>query len=221
MLIKPIQMKRFLSEIKTKWIAGVDEAGRGAWAGPLAVAMVIRPTIEAISELAQSSLELNFQDSKQLSSDQREVLYPQISESASWTKFQFASLKDIEILNINGATLKALKKLISVIPAEIKKDVTIFLDGRFKFNIGLPFFSLVNGDTRLKVIAEASILAKVGRDRFMCRMDKKFAGYGFSQHKGYGTLMHRKELEKRGVSSFHRKKYRPIAELLAQNSSRG
>lgn len=209
------EIHNVLSSIDTRWIAGVDEAGRGAWAGPLSVAMVIRSRKKILSDITGNPQRyFSFRDSKKLSQKNRERIYPKIKKSSPWSLCVLSSPEEIEKFNINGATEQALRKIVKRIPEKIKKDVTILMDGRFKFNVGVPYLYLIKGDTLLCAIGDASILAKVYRDRLMCRLDKRISGYGFSKHKGYGTKLHREMLLKLGVSKIHRRKYRPIAELL-------
>lgn len=186
-------------------IAGVDEAGRGCWAGPVFTAAVILPQRFDLPLL---------DDSKKLSHTQREALSAPIQSQAVAWAVASADCSDIESLNILGATLKAMKDAVeqicrTAVPSLVMVDGTNVIPG-----LGLPQKTWISGDHLSYAIAAASILAKVSRDRFMEEMDRVYPGYGFSCHKGYGTPAHRAALERLGPCPIHRRGFKPIAALL-------
>jgi len=190
-------------------IAGIDEAGRGALAGPLSVGMVIYPV--SIYTETPLSVTGSIADSKKLSSKKRsEALSVIRSHSLSFTS-AFVSHAVIDSSNINIATEKGIIKLLA--RSEIKPDV-IIMDGNFKFQFDIPFISVIKGDNRSISIASASIVAKVSRDELMDKLHLKYPDYGFSRNKGYGTRDHIACLADKGFSYVHRKSYEPVRSLV-------
>lgn len=186
-----------------KFLAGVDEAGRGCLAGPVYAAAVMLPDECEIHGL---------RDSKQLSAMQRERLAVQIRSSAvSWAVAR-AEVAEIDTLNILQASLIAMKRAAQALrPAPLE----CWVDG---LHVPVWEFSaraIVGGDGLHPAIMAASILAKVARDEEMCRLESEFPGYGFGQHKGYGTELHRLALEKLGPCRIHRRHFAPVANALA------
>lgn len=182
-------------------IAGADEAGRGAWAGPLVAAAVILP---------QPCQLKGINDSKKLKPHQREALYTKITKvSVAWST-EIISHKEIDRRGVGQANLKALKQSV----ANLKKQPdTVLVDG---FNIvhqTIPHRGIIKGDAKVTSIAAASIIAKVTRDRLMVNYHKKYPDYGFHLHKGYGTALHQQRLKKYGLSPIHRRSFRPIRML--------
>ena len=182
-------------------IAGLDEAGRGALAGPVAVGAVILPLDEP---LLLQSLE-GVRDSKQLTHLERQSLAPRIKETALNWSVAFASAEEIDQHGIVPATrLAALRALegLSISPQYLLTDFRLELP-----QLDLPQTALVKGDALCLSIAAASILAKTTRDALMLEMDSQYRGYGLGKHKGYGTLSHRLAMKKLGMSPIHRRTF--------------
>lgn len=173
-------------------VCGVDEAGRGPLAGPVCAAAVILPV----------GLELRgLNDSKKLTEKKREELFDIIRTEAVAYGIAFASVEEIEELNILNATYLAMNRAIeqlSVVPA------LALIDGNRNAGIRFPSRTVVGGDGKCADIAAASILAKVTRDRFMLEMAEKYPAYHFEKHKGYGTALHYAALREYGPSPIHR-----------------
>ncbi len=181
-----------------KLVAGVDEAGRGPWAGPVVAACVI---------LQRDIVQLDqIDDSKKLSELKRRELY-EIIKKHSVYGIGVATSKEIDTLGIVKATELAIKRAIDNMP---QKPTFLLIDGRDRFELPIKYKSIVKGDSKVKSIAAASILAKVWRDEYMRLMADMYPAYGFDKHKGYGTKEHRKALEKYGATPIHRKSYKPV-----------
>jgi ribonuclease HII len=182
-------------------LAGLDEAGRGALAGPVAVGAVILPHRKA--RLARTLA--GVRDSKQMTPLERESLAPRIKAVALSWSVAFASAEEIDSLGIVPATrlaaLRALKEL-SVAPQYLLTDFRLELP-----ELDISQTALVKGDVLSLSIAAASVLAKTARDQLMCELDRHYQGYGLEKHKGYGTLAHRSAMERLGVSPIHRKSF--------------
>ena len=174
---------------------GVDEAGRGPLAGPVCAAAVILP----------QGLEIpGLNDSKKLSEKKREALYELICRDAVTFGVAFASVEEIEALNIKGATYLAMDRAIGLLePA----PALALVDGNDKNELSVPALKVVKGDSLCASIAAASILAKVTRDRFMLELDTRYPQYGFAKHKGYGTAAHYAALREYGPCEQHRPTY--------------
>ncbi len=183
-------------------VAGTDEAGRGALAGPVYAAAVILHPDHPIQGL---------NDSKLLSATQREKLCKEIEEKALAWAVAYADVEEIDKINILQASLLAMQRAVmklSVIPS------LVLVDGREKPVLSYPVRAIIGGDRLEPAISAASILAKVYRDREMCLLDLKYPQYGFAIHKGYGTEKHMKSLREQGVSLVHRRSYAPVRALL-------
>lgn len=191
-----------------KIVAGVDECGRGCLAGPLCVGLVIFGSEIILGNSEELSC---VDDSKKLPHPKRVSALESIRKNAILACSAYSSHNTIDELNINGATEYAIKKLLSSI--NIKPDV-IIIDGKFRFNPGVKCIPIIKGDSKSISIASASIAAKVKRDALMERIDPLFPCYGFARHKGYGTLLHRKNIEKYGYSPVHRKSYEPVKGMI-------
>ncbi len=182
-------------------IAGLDEAGRGALAGPVAVGAVILP--QDRSSLSRTLA--GVRDSKQMSAHERESLAPRIKEAALTWSVGFASAEEIDSQGIVPATrLAALRALsgLSLVPEYLLTDFRLELP-----QLDLSQTALVKGDALCLSIAAASILAKTSRDQLMCELDLYYQGYGLGKHKGYGTQAHRSALQRLGISPIHRKSF--------------
>jgi len=185
-----------------KYIAGLDEAGRGALAGPVSVGAVILPNETPLLSQTLSGV----RDSKQLTPRMRDRLTPRIKEIAVSWGIGFASANEIDSLGIVPATRLAASRaltMLSFFPHFLLTDFRLELP-----ELDIPQAALVKGDRRSLSIAAASILAKTARDDFMRELDLKYPKYGFIHHKGYGTLIHRKSIIKLGISAVHRKTFR-------------
>jgi ribonuclease HII len=183
-------------------VAGLDEAGRGALAGPVAVGAVILP-VQKKTVLSRSLA--GVRDSKQMSPLERETLAPRIKEIALSWSVAFASAEEIDSLGIVPATrLAALRALsgLSLSPQYLLTDFRLELP-----ELDLSQTSLVRGDAISLSIAAASVLAKTARDQLMCELDMCYHGYGLGKHKGYGTRAHRSAMERLGKSPIHRKTF--------------
>lgn len=182
-------------------IAGLDEAGRGALAGPVAVGAVILPDAPTVLSRTLAGL----RDSKQMTPLKRESVTPRIKETALAWSVGFASAEEIDAQGIVPATrLAALRALsgLSVTPQYLLTDFRLELP-----ELDIPQTSLVKGDVLCLSIAAASVLAKTARDQFMCELDSCYRGYGLGKHKGYGTLSHRSAMKRLGISAIHRRSF--------------
>ena len=186
-------------------VCGVDEAGRGPWAGPVCAGAVI---------LAAPLAGLN--DSKLLSAARREALEPLIKEKALAWGVGFASPEEISDLNILRATGLAMRRAVEALPLA---PAFILVDGNRVFDLGHPARAVVKGDSRSASIAAASILAKTARDRLMREMDAIYPGYGFAAHKGYGVPEHATALARMGPCPIHRMSFAPLRRLVGELAS--
>lgn len=182
-------------------IAGVDEAGRGALAGPVVAAAVICKPSERLSRV---------QDSKLVREEERERLYALILERCVAHGIGIVEPGEIDRTNILVAALKAMK--IAVEALETTPDL-VLIDGNRLPDIDLPAEAITGGDGKSFVIAAASILAKVTRDRIMRAYAGTYEGYGFKHNKGYGTKQHVEAVRKQGLTELHRKSFRIHADL--------
>jgi ribonuclease HII len=195
------------SLVEVEWIgiiAGVDEAGRGPLAGPVVAAAVILDPNNPIEGLA---------DSKKLSEAQRNRLAVLIKQHALSYSIAQASVTEIDELNILQATLLAMQRAVnglSLLPE------LVLVDGNRLPNLAIPAQAIVKGDSKVKAISAASILAKVTRDAMMAEYYKQYPDYAFHIHKGYGTKQHIAEIHKYGCLDIHRRTFNPVKTLLAQ-----
>ena len=182
--------------------AGVDEVGRGCLAGPVVSAAVV----------LKKSINVNLlKDSKKISFNKREEISEHIKKN-SYYALGIASVEEILNLNILQASLLSMKRAIEKL--EIKPGITL-IDGNFAPRGLKNYKTIINGDEKIKVISAASIIAKVYRDRFMIRLSKKFSNYAWDRNFGYGTKAHFEGLKKFGVTSHHRKGFKPIHKILS------
>ena len=173
-------------------ICGVDEAGRGPLAGPVCAAAVILPRGIEIADL---------NDSKKLTDKKREALYDVIRENALTYGIAFASVEEIESINILNAAMLAMNRAIEKLAPQPQLAL---IDGNRNSAINIPSRCVIKGDAKCADIAAASILAKVTRDRYMLEMAEKYPEYHFEKHKGYGTKLHYEALREHGPSEIHR-----------------
>ena len=182
--------------------AGVDEVGRGCLAGPVVSAAVV----------LKKSINLNLlKDSKKISFNKRKEISEHIKKN-SYYALGIASVEEILNLNILQASLLSMKRAIEKL--EIKPGITL-IDGNFAPRGLKNYKTIINGDEKIKVISAASIIAKVYRDKFMIRLSKKFSNYAWDRNFGYGTKAHFEGLKKFGVTSHHRKGFKPIHKILS------
>lgn len=184
-------------------VCGVDEAGRGPWAGPVVAAAVI---------LDPARLPPGLDDSKKLSEARREALFPQIMAAAD-VGIGIAGPERIDSDNILAATLWAMGEAVRGLT---KSPALALVDGNRAPRLACVVQTVVSGDALSLSIAAASIVAKVTRDRMMLGLDAEFPGYGFAKHKGYGTAQHQAALARLGPCPQHRRSFAPIAALLAR-----
>ena len=173
-------------------ICGVDEAGRGPLAGPVCAAAVIFPEgvmIEGVN------------DSKKLTEKKRELLFDTIREQALAYSIAWASVEEIEKINILQAAMLAMKRAVEGL--HIAADFAL-IDGNRTPDLSIPCTAVVKGDALSHSIAAASILAKVSRDRLMKDLARQYPQYGFEKHKGYGTKYHIEQIQQYGICDIHR-----------------
>jgi ribonuclease HII len=184
-------------------ICGIDEAGRGPWAGPVVAAAVI---------LDPRNIPAGLNDSKKLKEVQREKLFAEIMAS-SRVGLCIGDEARIDRDNILATTLWAMNEAVCNLATAPHYAL---VDGNREPKLSCPVQTIVSGDARSLSIAAASIIAKVTRDRIMVALHEKFPGYGFARHKGYGTAFHQAALHKLGPCIHHRKSFAPIAKLLTR-----
>ena len=184
-------------------IAGLDEAGRGAWAGPVYAGAVVLPTDERICELLSG-----VRDSKQMTPRERWRWEGCIkSASIAWAVGS-ASESEIDESGIVKATCLAMQRALDQL---VYPPDHLLIDYISLHDCKCPQLSLPKGDCQSLSIAAASVLAKTARDAFMVSLDSRYPGYAFARHKGYGTLIHQIALNTLGITTIHRKTFRPIA----------
>lgn len=189
-------------------IAGVDEAGRGPLAGPVVAAAVILDPSRPIAGLA---------DSKILNERRRDELSEIIKTLALSWSIGIAGVEEIDEINILQATLLAMRRAVNglaIQPGEV------LVDGNQLPKLLIPAQAIVKGDSKVKAISAASILAKVERDRIMVDYHKKYPDFSFHQHKGYGTGQHIAEIEQFGFLPVHRKTFNPVKTLILRQKTR-
>lgn len=192
-------MKEFENELYEsgiKYIAGIDEVGRGPLVGPVVTAAVILP---------KDFYDERINDSKKLTEKKRELLYDVIMENAVSVGIGISSEDVIDDINILEATKKAMIEAVnnlSVKPEHLLIDAV-------KLNVDIPQTSIIKGDAKSESIAAASIIAKVTRDRMMIELDREHPEYDFKHNKGYGTKKHIEAIEKYGILKEHRKTFAP------------
>jgi len=188
-------------------VAGVDEAGRGPLAGPVLAAAVMLDPRKPIAGL---------RDSKKLAPKRREQLFEQINERALCCSVAWASVEEIERLNILQATLLAMQRAVAGLRL---RPTRVLVDGNRLPALDLPAQALVQGDDRVAAIAAASIVAKVRRDRLCADWHALYPDYGFDRHKGYGTALHLEALRRCGPTPLHRRGFAPVAAVLGQGAA--
>ncbi len=207
MIIPDFSREEKLFKKGYKSIAGVDEAGRGPLAGPVVAAAVVFSKVETLAELVRIGL----RDSKTLSSKRREYLYDAIIERCEDSAVYSVSEKLIDEMNILEASLLAMKRAVEKL--KTKPDF-LLIDGRHTIkDCPVSQIAIPKADQFVLSVSAASIVAKVTRDRILIDLDKKYPGYGFARHKGYGTKLHIEMLKKNGPCKIHRKSFKPVGKL--------
>ena len=201
-------MTNFLIEKDFGWpnklIAGVDEAGRGPWAGPVVSAAVV---------LNKKNIPSDLNDSKKISEKKRQSLYSSIYNS-HFVGVGISSIEEIDNLNILQATFLSMKRALDNLDCSID---AILVDGNLDPGFDHKTECIVKGDSISFSIAAASIIAKVTRDNLMSKIHKEFPNYNWKRNKGYGTKEHRNALEMYGPCKYHRKSFSPINKMLGLN----
>jgi ribonuclease HII len=185
-------------------LCGVDEAGRGPLAGAVYAAAVVLDPARPIKGLA---------DSKVLTEGKRVALAGRIRDRAVAWSVAFATVEEIDAINILQATLLAMRRAVEALAVEPEE---VCVDGLYTPQVRFPCRAIVDGDARVRAISAASILAKVARDAEMVEMDRRYPGYGFANHKGYGTPEHLAALRVHGPCDIHRRSFEPVQVRLAQ-----
>lgn len=183
-------------------VCGVDEAGRGPWAGPVSAAAVI---------LDPERIPPGLDDSKALTERRREALEPEIKAAAVAWAVGFATVEEIDALNILRATGLAMRRAVEAL---VVRPAFFLVDGSYRFDLPAPVRPVVRGDSLSVSIAAASILAKTARDRVMLDLDREWPDYGFAAHKGYHAPRHVEALQRLGPCPAHRRSFAPIRALL-------
>ncbi len=184
-----------------RYVAGVDEAGRGPLAGPVVVAAVILPFGLFLPGL---------NDSKKVSPKKREQLYDEIMEKAGAVRVSIVDAATIDRVNIYQATMNGMYE--AILSLDPKPD-KVLIDAMELAKLPMPSLSIIKGDAKSASIAAASIIAKVTRDRMMMEYDAEYPQYGFAQHKGYGTAQHIAALREYGPCPIHRRSFEPVRSM--------
>ena len=189
-----------------KKIAGVDEVGRGCLAGPVFAAAVI---------LNNNISTKGIKDSKKISFKNRMLLSKYIKKNSTFA-IAFASVEEIDKLNILNASLLSMKRALNKLK---QKPSMIYIDGIFApKNLKIKYKTFIKGDEKIISIAAASIVAKATRDQFMIKLGKNFPEYKWNKNFGYGTDEHLKSLKKYGITRHHRKKFKPVYNILMRSA---
>ena len=191
-------------------IVGIDEAGRGPWAGPVVAAAVWMHRMNFPKDIAR-----RLDDSKKLSEATRQALYIEIVQNARIGLGQ-ATVEEIDRLNILRASLLAMERAVAALG--LVPDAALVDGNKLPANLPCPAQAVVQGDSRSLSIAAASVIAKVSRDRIMTDLARDHPGYGWERNRGYGTAEHMEALRKQGVSPQHRRSFRPVREILQLSS---
>ncbi len=194
-----------------QYVAGIDEAGRGALAGDVAAAVVILPIDTTLLQVLAG-----VRDSKQMTPAQREHWANEIKRVATGWGVGFASNTEIDALGIAPATRLAIRRALETLPVQPQHLLVDYIQLP---DCAIPQTPLVKGDARCLSIAAASVLAKTSRDALMRRYDRQFPNYGFARHKGYGTARHRDAIEQLGACPLHRCSFAPMNKAKIQGGT--
>ena len=188
-------LPRLFGRLGRPLMAGVDEVGRGCLAGPVVAAAVVLPPGCTLSGI---------DDSKKLTASRREELLGELAKAGAAIGLGVVSAAEVDRINVLQASLAAMVKALTAL--RLVCDLVV-VDGRQPLPLSLPQYPLVRGDSRCLPVAAASIVAKVVRDRQMIYYDRRFPGYGFARHKGYGTKLHRRAWYEHGPCILHRNSF--------------
>lgn len=185
-----------------RYLAGVDEVGRGCLAGPVVAASIIFPPEKDFPFVT---------DSKLLKAQDRERIYDLLCDQAYSLAIASVDPGEIDRMNIHQASLQAMRCAVSKLS---KTPDYLLVDGRYPLDVSIPQKAIVHGDRQCLVIGAASIIAKVWRDRLMTRLQETYPSFQFAKHKGYSTRLHREELKRYGPTRIHRKSFRGVGQLV-------
>ncbi|MEZ4087144.1 MAG: ribonuclease HII [Candidatus Gracilibacteria bacterium] len=204
-----LSLKKLLETDQPPFVWGLDEAGRGPWAGP-----VVACALMFLEDVRIHGIK----DSKQLNKEQREKIYKKLADKTVFGVGR-AEHHEIDTFGLTKATNMAYQRAVEALleKKKSKEPELMLIDGRDKFQLPFRYHSIIKGDAKVKIIACASIIAKVERDKIMEEYAKKFPEYGFEYHKGYGTKRHQQALKQHGTCEIHRTSYAPIVRI---NNSR-
>lgn len=188
-------------------VAGIDEAGRGPWAGPVVAGAVIFPNLK-IPDYLRATLN----DSKKLTAAKREALFDELHASNAIIGCGSASVEEIDTLNILQATFLAMRRAVEALP--VKPEYALIDGNKVPPKLPCPAQAVIKGDALSLSISAASIIAKVTRDRLMTELAREFPYYGWENNAGYGTKAHQDGLKAHGICVHHRKSYAPIKKFL-------
>jgi len=203
-----LSLKKILGTEEAALVCGMDEAGRGPWAGPVVTCAFMTRDVFRIKGL---------KNSKALSAKRREEIAKKLKAKSDYG-IGMASHQEIDKLGLMKATNLAFRRAVEKLLRKrgVKRPDILVIDGRDKWNLPIPYKTVIKGDEKIRIVACASILAKVERDRLMRKFSKEFPKYGFENHMGYGTKQHQKAIKEHGVCKIHRKSYKPVARLSKQ-----
>jgi ribonuclease HII len=197
-----LRTERKLAALRNGLIAGVDEAGRGPWAGPVVAAAVLFRSSRNVPD--------GLDDSKRLTAERREALYLEIRETA-WVGISIVTVEEIDRINILQATMRAMAHAVAQLSSAPE---VVLVDGNRAPPLPHRTVTVVEGDRLCPSIAAASIIAKVTRDRLMCELADGFPPYAWHSNKGYGTPAHAQAIVAHGVTAHHRRSFAPIRAAL-------
>lgn len=203
-----LSLKKVLETEKEMLVCGMDEAGRGPWAGPVvACALMLKGEIRI----------KGLKNSKALTAEKREEIYEKLKEKA-WFGVGVADHAEIDRAGLLRATHWAFDRALEAMLRKkgVPRPELLIVDGRDKWRFPIPHKTVIKGDEKIKIVACASIVAKVERDRIMRKMAKKYPQYGFDSHMGYGTARHHKAIKEHGICEIHRRSFEPVARLSQQ-----
>lgn len=201
----PLALEQAIWQKGIKTVAGIDEAGRGAWAGPVSAAVVVLPNHPQIERTLAG-----VRDSKQMTARQREHWAEEIKSAALAWSVGMVSAAEIDAIGILPATRAAMTRAIEGLPILPEHFLFDFIHWK---NCPYPGERLVRGESQSLSIAAASVLAKTARDRLMRELDEEYGTYGFARHKGYGTALHQAAIHQFGLCPLHRRSYKITATL--------
>ena len=192
-------------------VAGLDEAGRGAWAGPVSAAAVVLPPDAGLLEKLHG-----VRDSKQMTSRQRAAWVDRIQAAALVWGVGFAEAHEVDEVGIVPATRLAMERALSACGCEVQR---LLVDAVYLPGLNIPQQILIKGDARSLSIAAASVLAKTARDAVMLELEETYPGYCFARNKGYGTAAHRAGLDEIGPCKLHRFSFAPVKNAVIANTA--